>query len=87
MKETIGDIDILVIAESSKRIMDGFTSMDTVSEILARGDTKSSVVLVLDSVDLSKFTRIVNGAALHYFTGSKDHNIVIRDRASTAASR
>ncbi|MFH1219183.1 MAG: DNA polymerase/3'-5' exonuclease PolX [Candidatus Eisenbacteria bacterium] len=81
MKETIGDIDILVIAESSKRIMDGFTSMDTVSEILARGDTKSSVVLKSGiQVDLRILHKDSYGAALHYFTGSKDHNIVIRDR-------
>jgi DNA polymerase (family 10) len=80
-KETIGDIDILVIAESSEKIMEVFTSMDTVAEVLAKGDTKSSVVLRSGiQVDLRILPAESYGAALLYFTGSKDHNVVIRDR-------
>jgi DNA polymerase (family 10) len=81
MKETIGDIDLLVIARSAGPIMDAFTSMDSVTDVLAKGDTKSSVVLRSGiQVDLRILPRADYGAALHYFTGSKDHNIVIRDR-------
>jgi DNA polymerase (family 10) len=81
MRETIGDIDILVTAQASEEIVDAFTSMDTVSEVLARGDTKSSVVLKSGiQVDLRILPRANYGAALHYFTGSKDHNVAIRDR-------
>ena len=81
MRETIGDIDILVTAEHSEKIMDAFASMDTVAEILARGDTKSSVVLKSGiQVDLRILHKASYGAALHYFTGSKDHNVAIRDR-------
>jgi DNA polymerase (family 10) len=80
-RETIGDIDILVIAKSSERIMDVFTSMDTVTDILAKGDTKSSVILRSGiQVDLRILHNESYGAALHYFTGSKDHNVAIRDR-------
>jgi DNA polymerase (family 10) len=85
MRETIGDIDILVTAEHSEKvsekIMDTFTSMDAVGQVLARGDTRSSVVLKSGiQVDLRILPRAVYGAALHYFTGSKDHNVAIRDR-------
>ena len=85
MRETIGDIDILVTAEQSEkitgRIMDAFTSMDTVGQVLARGETKSSVILKSGiQVDLRILPRASYGAALHYFTGSKDHNVAIRDR-------
>jgi DNA polymerase (family 10) len=81
MKETIGDIDILVISKSASPIMDAFTSLDSVADVLAKGDTKSSVILRSGiQVDLRILPRADYGAALHYFTGSKDHNIVIRDR-------
>jgi DNA polymerase (family 10) len=82
MKETVGDIDILVIAESPDKIMQAFTSMDTVADVLAHGETKSSVVLKSGiQVDVRVLPRESYGAALHYFTGSKDHNVVMRDLA------
>ncbi len=84
MKETIGDIDILVIAKQNRRkeLMDAFTGMDLVADVLARGDTKSSVILRSGmQVDLRILEAESYGAALHYFTGSKDHNVAIRDRA------
>ncbi|HVP57501.1 MAG TPA: DNA polymerase/3'-5' exonuclease PolX, partial [bacterium] len=81
MRETIGDIDILVTARASAEIMDAFTSMDTTAEVLAKGGTKSSIVLKSGiQVDLRILPRASYGAALHYFTGSKDHNVAIRDR-------
>jgi DNA polymerase (family 10) len=80
-KETIGDIDILVISRSPERVMDAFTSMNTVADVLAKGDTKSSVVLKAGiQVDLRILPAVSYGSALHYFTGSKDHNVAIRDR-------
>lgn len=93
MKETIGDIDILVIPESSRaqsshEIMDAFTSMDGVSDVLARGETKSSVILGSGiQVDLRILPESDYGAALHYFTGSKDHNVAMRDRAKRMGLR
>jgi len=80
--ETIGDVDILVSSRSSKPIMKKFVSMPEVAQVLANGETKSSVLL--DSglqVDL----RVIHAGefpfALHYFTGSKEHNVVMRQRA------
>jgi len=84
MKETIGDIDILVIAKQTHRdkVMEAFTGMDVVADVIAKGDTKSSVLLRSGiQVDLRILDSKSYGAALHYFTGSKDHNVAIRDRA------
>lgn len=78
-KETVGDIDILVGDDTPVRIMDAFVSYPQVSEILMRGPTKSSIVL---KGGLQVDIRVVDmkswGAALVYFTGSKDHNVAIR---------
>jgi len=78
-KETIGDIDILVSSKKPSKIMDFFTSMDDVENIMAKGNTKSSVRL---NEGLDADLRIIHeksyGAALLYFTGSKQHNIILR---------
>jgi len=79
-RETVGDVDILVAGKNLAKAMDVFTSLDEVTRVLAKGHTKSSVVLRsgiqadLRVVDTASF-----GAALHYFTGSKAHNIAIRE--------
>ncbi len=78
-KETVGDIDILVGDESPKRVMDAFVSYPKVSEVLMKGPTKSSVLLKGGlQVDIRVVEPSSWGAALVYFTGSKDHNVVIR---------
>ena len=80
--ETIGDLDILAICDDPAPVMDAFTSWPDVDEIIARGDTKSSVRLANGlQIDLRVLPAAAFGAALHYFTGSKQHNIAIRDRA------
>ncbi len=77
--ETIGDIDLLATATNKSPIMDEFTAYDEVSEVLARGKTKSSVTLRTGiQVDLRVVPAKSYGAALHYFTGSKAHNIALR---------
>jgi DNA polymerase (family X) len=79
--ETCGDIDILA-AGAPASIMDAFTGYRLVERVLARGETKSSVLLWGGfQVDLRLVPRDSIGAALQYFTGSKAHNIVVRDRA------
>ena len=86
-KETIGDIDILVIADDENRmkIMDYFTSLPNVEEILVKGPKKSSIVLKVNDnerqVDLRIFKDEEWGAALQYFTGSKQHNVHLREIA------
>jgi DNA polymerase (family 10) len=77
--ETVGDIDILVAAETSGGVMDRFVRYDDVTKVLAEGETKSSVLLRGGlQVDLRVVPPVSFGAALHYFTGSKAHNIAVR---------
>ena len=79
MKDTVGDLDILVTAQSGGAVMERFVAYDEVREVLARGETKASVVLKSGlQVDLRLVPAASYGAALHYFTGSKAHNIAIR---------
>ena len=83
-RETIGDIDILCEASKAAgpKIIDAFATGETVVRVLARGETKGSVVLEGDvQADLRVVPRGSFGAALAYFTGSKDHNIRLRERA------
>jgi DNA polymerase (family 10) len=79
--ETCGDLDILV-AGAGPDIMNAFTSYKLVERVLAHGETKSSVLLWGGfQADLRLVPRESLGAALQYFTGSKAHNIALRDRA------
>jgi DNA polymerase (family 10) len=80
--ETIGDIDLLVAAEKPVPVMDAFTGMRYVDRVLAKGETKSSVLTTKGlQVDLRVVEPAVWGAALQYFTGSKAHNVRIREMA------
>jgi len=78
-KETIGDIDILALARDSRAVMEYFTSMPNVEKVIARGETKAMVRL---DIGIDADLRVVGeksfGAALQYFTGSKDHNVELR---------
>ena len=79
--ETCGDLDILA-AGAPPSLMDAFTGYRLVERVLAHGDTKSSVLLWGGfQADLRVVPRESLGAALQYFTGSKGHNIALRDRA------
>ena len=78
-KETVGDLDILVTAAAGGRVMEAFTGYDEVAEVVSRGRTRSTVILRCGlQVDLRLVEPVSFGAALHYFTGSKGHNIAIR---------
>lgn len=78
-KETIGDVDILVSSKKPGNVMDFFTSIRDIDRVLAKGPTKSAIQMDdglqidLRIIDDNKF-----GSALLYFTGSKEHNIVLR---------
>jgi DNA polymerase (family 10) len=81
-KETIGDLDILVTASSGSPVMDRFVSYPEVEEVLAHGPTKASVRLACKlQVDVRVVPRESYGAALQYFTGSKAHNVTLRQLA------
>jgi DNA polymerase (family 10) len=80
--ETIGDLDILVTAPAGRAVMDRFVAYQEVRDVLARGATKSSVRLQSGlQVDLRVVPQESYGAALLYFTGSKAHNVVLRQLA------
>ena len=82
MAETVGDIDILVAAKRSGPVMDAFSSLSYVAEVIAKGETKTSIRTTKGlQVDLRVVQPDVWGAALQYFTGSKAHNIRTREIA------
>ena len=79
MRETVGDLDILVTAAADSTVMQRFTAYDEVAEVYSAGETRASVLLKCGlQVDLRVVAQESYGAALHYFTGSKAHNIAIR---------
>ena len=81
-KDTIGDIDILVTCKKSAPVMDRFAAYPDVDTVVAKGETKSTVILKNGlQADVRVLDKKAFGAALQYFTGSKQHNIAIRDRA------
>ncbi len=82
MKETIGDIDILVTSEQPEAVMRSFVALDAVDQVLAHGPTKSSILTHAGiQADIRVMAPESFGAALQYFTGSKQHNIKLRDLA------
>ncbi|MGL6159684.1 DNA polymerase/3'-5' exonuclease PolX [Microbulbifer sp.] len=84
--ETVGDLDILITAKrgltgkkGDSSIMDHFTDYDEVAEVVSKGKTRSTVYLRSGmQVDLRVVPQVSYGAAQHYFTGSKSHNIAVR---------
>ncbi|MCD6547682.1 MAG: DNA polymerase/3'-5' exonuclease PolX [Nanoarchaeota archaeon] len=77
-KETIGDIDILVTTNNPKKVMDYFTSMKNVKDVIAKGETKSTIVYNDIQVDLRVVKPENFGSAIQYFIGSKEHNVHLR---------
>lgn len=83
-RETVGDLDILVVSEEPDQVMDRFATFPGVQELIARGETKMSVRLAnAFQVDLRVVEGRCWGAALQYFTGSKEHNVHVRSIAKT----
>ncbi len=81
-RETVGDLDILVDAGDANEVMDRLAAYPEVDTTIARGDTKMSVRLTSGlQVDLRVVPTDSFGAALQYFTGSKEHNVVLRGMA------
>jgi DNA polymerase (family 10) len=81
-RETVGDLDLLVTGPSADEALDRFTAHPMVREVLARGPNKASAKVGMQAiqVDVRALPRESYGAALQYFTGSKDHNIALRSR-------
>ena len=84
-RETVGDLDLLVSSEAPAAAIEAFCSFDEVAEVVARGRTRAAVVLASGlPVDLRVVPAASFGAALHYFTGNKTHNIRVRQLAQRA---
>lgn len=81
-KETVGDIDIIAVSKKPRPVMNNFVRMKDVAHVYAHGETKSMVRMKngLD-VDIRVIPEESFGAALNYFTGSKEHNVALRERA------
>ncbi|SDF43653.1 DNA polymerase (family 10) [Limimonas halophila] len=78
-KETVGDLDILVTCRADSPVIERFVNHEDVRHVVSKGETRSTVVLRNSlQVDLRVVASAARGAALHYFTGSKAHNIHIR---------
>ena len=86
--ETIGDVDILVAAKNGKKIIDAFTKAAFIQEVLAAGPTKGSAIIRTEITPVHVDVRVVQkesfGAAAQYFTGSKQHNVRLREIAVKA---
>lgn len=79
--ETIGDIDLMGTADDAEKVIDAFTRLAQVKEVLAKGGTKASVLTHGDlQVDLRVVEHEAFGSLLQYFTGNKQHNITLRER-------
>ena len=79
MKETIGDVDFLVVSDDPKKVTDFFVSMPEVLQIIEKGTTKSAVKMKTGmNADIRILPEKSFGAALQYFTGNKDHNVALR---------
>ncbi|MGC8679794.1 MAG: DNA polymerase/3'-5' exonuclease PolX [Candidatus Micrarchaeia archaeon] len=82
MRETVGDLDILAISSKQNEVMDFFVSLDDVDRVISKGPTKTTVWLKEGlSCDLRVLEPESFGAAVQYFTGSKEHNIELRQIA------
>jgi DNA polymerase (family 10) len=85
--DTVGDLDLLVTSRDPRRVIETFVRMHGVERVLAAGDTKASVELAVEGhaaglqVDLRVVEPEAYGAALQYFSGSKDHNVRLREIA------
>lgn len=82
-RETVGDLDVLVTASRGANVIEQFIGHDEVEQVVLKGSTRSTAVLRSGlQVDLRVVPDVSYGAALHYFTGSKAHNIAVRRRGA-----
>ena len=80
-RPTIGDVDVLVGSDDSEAVIEAFLSWEGTDSVIEAGDSKASVRSAGERVDLRVVVSEEFGAALQYFTGSKDHNVALRNRA------
>jgi len=82
MRDTVGDLDILLVSSKGEKVMDFASRLHEVERVVAKGPTKTSVALKIGiNCDFRLVERESFGAAVQYFTGSKDHNVKLREIA------
>lgn len=83
-KETVGDVDLLAAGPEASRTLERFAAYPGIKELLAKGENKASAKIGFEGiqVDVRAVPRDSFGAAWQYFTGSKDHNVALRQRAN-----
>ncbi|MGM0940298.1 MAG: DNA polymerase/3'-5' exonuclease PolX [Bacillota bacterium] len=90
MRTTVKDLDFIVATDAPEKVRDALLEMDTIKDTIAKGDTKVSVVLE-DVYDVNVDFRIVKkeefASTLHHFTGSKDHNVAMRQLAKSRGEK
>lgn len=78
-KEIIGDLDVLATSDKPQNVIEGFTKLDNVRRIIAKGNTKSTIILKNNmQVDLRVLPKESFGAAMQYFIGNQNHNVKLR---------
>ncbi|WP_049985847.1 DNA polymerase/3'-5' exonuclease PolX [Halobellus rufus] len=80
-RDTIGDVDVLVASESGERVVDAFVEWSAASDVIEAGEHKAGIRIDGIRIDLRVVVPEEFGAALQYFTGSKDHNVELRNVA------
>ncbi|MFW6084060.1 MAG: DNA polymerase/3'-5' exonuclease PolX [Gemmatimonadota bacterium] len=81
-KETVGDVDLLIMSDDARGVVDFFLDYGPIRDVIKEGENGASVTLANDlQVDMRVLEKNTYGAALVYFTGSKEHNIELRQRA------
>lgn len=81
-RETVGDIDFIAASDHPEAVIDAFTSMPEITEVIGSGTTKASVIFRDVQIDLRIVDRSSFGSLLQHFTGSKEHNIRLREIAN-----
>lgn len=90
MRETVGDVDFIIATEQPKSVRDALLNIENIKEVIAKGDTKVSVTLeeIYDvNVDFRLVTKAEFASTLHHFTGSKDHNVAMRQLAKSRGEK
>jgi DNA polymerase (family 10) len=80
-KSTVGDVDVLVGSDDPEAVVDAFTDLSEADEVIEAGTIKASIRIEQVRIDLRVVDAAEFGAALQYFTGSKQHNVTVRNRA------
>lgn len=90
MRETVKDIDFIIATEEPSKVRDLLLGMDNIKEVIAKGETKVSVTLdeIYDiNVDFRLVSKAEFASTLHHFTGSKDHNVAMRQLAKSRGEK